>query len=136
MWFVGGLLFVLIVVFVIRKEYKENVKTNVTNHGGMLIKYSRLVDYFKEGGIPLKKLTEDSIIFSSNSMTWTIDYVSKKLEIRLIGYMPLIGKYSKSWSFPEDYPQEKMIEEFDNYLTWQMKRIDDVSRSTNECFSK
>ncbi|CCZ10961.1 putative uncharacterized protein [Odoribacter sp. CAG:788] len=56
-------------------------------------------------------------------MIWTLDYVGVNLEVRMKGYMPLLGNINKKWIFPDDYPQEKMIEEFENYFNWQIEQL-------------
>ena len=37
--------------------------------------------------------------------------------------MPQLGCQKKKWVFPDGYPQEKMIEEIDNYATWQVEQM-------------
>ena len=49
------------------------------------------------------------------------------------GFMPLLGSVNKKWSFPDGYPQEKIIEEIENYLTWQMSQLKKITE--NEPYS-
>ncbi|MCL2860774.1 MAG: hypothetical protein FWF46_09635, partial [Oscillospiraceae bacterium] len=55
------------------------------------------------------------------------DYVGGNLEIEVKGIAPLIGNYSKKWKYPNGYPQEKMIEEVENYYNWQMQNLKNLS---------
>ena len=105
------------------KEHKEDVHNHVSNFGGMTGKYGLVIDYLKSGGATIQKITMDSVVLASKSMIWTLDYVADNLEVRMKGYVPLLGNIHKKWVFPEHYPQEKMIEEFENYLSWQMEQF-------------
>jgi hypothetical protein len=35
----------------------------------------------------------------------------------------MIGNYSKKWIFPDGYPQEKMIQDIENYCDWLKDRM-------------
>lgn len=111
------------VIYLVNKDHKEHVQTHVSNYGGMLEKYSILIKYLQSGGLRIQKVSTDSVILSSNSMNWTLDYVGNNLEIRMKGYMPLYGNINKKWIFQDGYPQEKMVEEIENYMTWQMDQV-------------
>ena len=56
-------------------------------------------------------------------MNWTLDYIGNNLEVKMKGYMPLFGNINKKWIFQDGYPQEKMIEEIENFLSWQMEQF-------------
>ncbi|MDR0982076.1 MAG: hypothetical protein LBM07_02375 [Culturomica sp.] len=123
MWWIIGIAVVGFIIYSVNKDHKEHVQTHVTGFGGMQGKYGILIDYLKSGGLQVQKMTRDSVILSSNSMYWTLDYVGNDLEVRMKGYIPLLGNINKKWVFQDGYPQEKMLEEIENYLTWQMNQL-------------
>lgn len=126
MWWLIGVIVVGLIIYNINKDHKEHVQTHISNYGGMLEKYKVLITYFKSGGLSIQKVTKDSVVLSSKSMMWTLDYVGYDLEVRMKGFMPLLGNVYKKWIFPGGYPQEKMIEEFENYIDWQMNQINKI----------
>lgn len=132
MWWIIIIAVVAFIIYTINKEHKEHVVSNITNFGGMERKYSTVLYYLKSSGFTIQKLTTESVILSSKSMHWTLDYIGYNLEVRIKGNVPLLGSISKKWIFPDGYPQEKMIEEFDNYFNWQMEQL--IKRSQNNPF--
>lgn len=127
------LIIIIIVIFVIylaTKDHNEVIKTNVTNYGGMKEKYKILVEYLTQHpSSKISQLTKDSIIITSSTFTSTIDYISNSTEINLEGLFPIIGRFSKRWKYPEGYPQEKIIEEIENYLDWKMDEFKKLTES-------
>ena len=123
MWWIIGITVIIISYVIINKDHKEHVQAHISNFGGMMEKYKTLIEYLKSGGLCIKKVTQDCVVLSSKSMIWTLDYVGVNLEVRMKGYMPLLGNINKKWIFPDDYPQEKMIEEFENYFNWQIEQL-------------
>lgn len=132
MWWFTVLVIVGIIIYKINKDYKEHVETHITRFGGMRKKYNLIVDYLLSNGLSIQKETKDGLVFSSNSMTWMIDQVGYNLEIRLKGFMPFLGNYSKKWIFPSGYPQEKIIEEFENYSQWQMTQFIELMKDHDD----
>lgn len=123
MWWIIGITVVGLIIYNINKDHKEHVNTHVSNFGGMMEKYGIVINHLKSSGLSIQKTTKDSVILSSQSATWTLDYVGYNLEVRMKGYMPLLGNISKKWAFPDGYPQEKMIKEFENYFSWQIEQL-------------
>lgn len=123
MWWIIGIAIVGFIIYSINKDHKEHVQIHVSNFGGMMEKYYVLITYLKSGGLSVSKATKSSVILSSQSMTWTLDYVGYNLEVRMNGFMPMLGKINHKWTFHDGYPQEKMIEEIENYMDWQIKQL-------------
>ena len=113
MWWLIIIAVVGLIIYSINKNHKEHVDSHITNFGGMENKYSKVINYLKSSGLQMQNLSKESIILSSKSVNWSLDYVGTNLEVRLKGFMPLLGNISKKWIFPDGYPQEKMIEEFE-----------------------
>ena len=59
-------------------------------------------------------------------MNCSLDYVGGNIEVRMNGFIPILGNFDKKWVFPSSYSQEKMIIEIENYLTWEMEQLKDV----------
>lgn len=112
------------IIYSMNKDYKTDLQTNVHNHDGMKRKYNLLIEYATAH--PSAKITKQSIshitIASINSVM-LIDYVGGKTEIRLTVNYPVLGVVSKKWEFEDNYPQEMMIEEIENYLTWRLQQL-------------
>ena len=124
MWIIILIIGVIVyIVYRIHKNYIEHVQTTIGNYGGMLNKYAKLMEYLKTGGFSIQKVTKDSILLSSNSMTLTMDVCGDNLEIKMNGCMPLIGHYNKTWKYPHNYSQEIMICEIETYLDWQIEQL-------------
>lgn len=124
MWWILGIVVIVFVIYLINKDYKEEVRTKVTNQGGMLQKYSVIINHFVNG-LPAKvtKVTKDSVVITASATEVYLDYVGGNLEIELRGVAPVIGNYSKKWKYPNGYPQEKVIEEIENYTGWLLEKV-------------
>lgn len=124
MWWILGIIVIGYIIYLISKDYKGEVKTNVTNQGGMLQKYSVIINHFVNG-LPAKitKVTKDSVVITASAIEVYLDYVGGNLEVELRGVAPVIGKHSKKWKYPNGYPQEKMIEEIENYTGWLLEKV-------------
>ena len=60
-------------------------------------------------GARIVKEANEYIVISSSCWTVNINYSAGDLIISLKGSMPLIGQFSKKWTYPSGYPQDKMI---------------------------
>lgn len=124
MWWILGIIVVGYIIYLISKDYKDEVKTKVTNQGGMTQKYDVIINHFANG-LPAKitKVTRDSVVITASATEVYLDYVGGNLEIELRGVAPVIGNYSKKWKYPNGYPQEKVIEEIENYTGWLLEKV-------------
>jgi len=127
MWIIFVIAIVGYIIYQINKDYNHSVKTGVTNQGGMLQKYSLLIEYFTANSLKVTKVSKSSVTVTTPTMTIWIDYVDGATDVSLKGLVPIAGNISKKWNFPRGYPQEKMIEEIENYLNWQMDNIKKIS---------
>lgn len=126
MWIFIVLAVIGLIVLLINKDYKKNVKESISNQGGMMVKYASIIDYLKSDGMSLQNVSEDSVTLSSKSMKCSLDYVGNNLEVRMKGVIPMFGSIDKRWTFSDGYPQNMMIEEIENYLTWEMDKIKSI----------
>lgn len=123
------------IIYTINKDYKNDLRQGVEKHGGMLSKYHILIDYFTlHPASKIIKQTNSSIVIGSSTITVYIDYVAGDTEIQIKVEQPIVGKFSKTWKFPNGYPQKKMIEEIENYLEWKMKEYDNIIKKSESNF--
>lgn len=122
-WIIVIVAIVILVMHNVKKDYNSNVKEHITNQGGMLTKYQILIDYLRSSGMSVQEIGKDYIVLSSKNMTWHLNQIGMEIEIRVKGFIPTLGNIENSWKYSEDYPQQKMVEEIENYLTWQMRQF-------------
>ena len=115
--------FVVFIIYRITKENKEHVNRVVTSKGGMLEKYSVLINFFKESGCHVQKVTRDSVSLKSSSSIWYLDVVGDNLEIRINTIVPVLGNLKHKWTYPHYFSQEKMIADIENYLSWYLEQL-------------
>jgi hypothetical protein len=129
-WIIIIVLIIIFFIFIFRKDYKDNVQTNITNFGGMKNKYNILIDYLTAyPSSKITKLTQDSLVISGPNMTFYLDYIGINVEIELKAFMPLVGKFSKKWKYPDDFPQDKIIQEIENYISWELSKMQNIADS-------
>lgn len=112
-------------LFKFTKEHNEHIRTHVTDFGGMDQKYCELIEFLQEAGMHITKLGSNSIELKneSESANCIMYYIGTTLEILFITNMKMLGCQEKKWRFPDGYPQEKMIEEIENYANWQVEQM-------------
>lgn len=128
MFWIILIIIIIVVIYNINKDHNESVKVNITNYGGMRVKYAELIDYFSQTA-NISKETKDSIRLNSPSMEWYIDVVGDDIEIRMTGYMPMLGHVKHKWIYPQNYSQSKMIQDIENYLTWQLEEFGKIIKN-------
>ena len=110
---------VLWLFFKFTKEQNKHIASHVTNYGGNDL----LLEFLKGAGMQITKMGKNNIELKSNNVNCLIYYIGTNLEVLLVSNMPQLGCQKKKWVFPDGYPQEKMIEEIDNYATWQVEQM-------------
>ena len=122
------------IIYNMVKDHKEDVTANVSNFGGMQAKYSLLIEYLTQHpSSRITKLTNDNITISSKTMTVWIDYMGTgNVEISLKATMPLFGNISKKWKYPSSYSQELIIQEIENFLSWNMQQMTRVASKMSD----
>lgn len=129
MWWIIIIGIIVFIIYSLTKEHNEYVDKHITSFGGMKGKYKTLIDYLTAPqGAKVVKEANEYIVISSSSWTVNINYSAGDLIISLKGGMPLIGQFSKRWTYPSGYPQDKMIEEIENYMTWLMEEFQKLSK--------
>ena len=123
MWWIIIIVILVVVIFKINSEHKEHVATHITRFGGMTGKYNQVIEYLQAAGSKIQKVTKESVVLGTKSMVWSLDYVGNNLEIRMKGFLPILGNVSKKWVFPDGYSQERIIADLQNYAEWQMEQL-------------
>lgn len=123
MWWIILIVAIVFIIFSVRKDYNSNVDSNITKFGGMQVKYCVLIEYLKHSGLKTQKVTKDSVILSSGSVTLNLDYVGHNLEVRMTGMSQSFGNISEKWIFRDGYPQEKMIEDINESINLIIKKV-------------
>ena len=113
---------VVFTIYLITKEYNEDVRTNVTNYGGMQHKYDLIISKLQEG-CKRQRITRDSAEFVHGNMTWRLDYISKSLEIRADGWLPPGKTIKKKWVFPHDMSQGERLKELESWAVYEFMKM-------------
>ncbi len=121
-WIIAIVVLVIIIVYVISKEYNEGVEQNVTQYGGMELKYSKLVAKLSQG-CRSKRITKDSAEFVHGNMTWRLDYVGGDLEIRAEGWLPPGKTVKKKWTYHHTVPENVVLAELEAWAIGELSRI-------------
>lgn len=111
------------IIYLVSRDKKSNTERVITNYGGMLEKYSELISYLKQGGCHLVKVNSDTAVLGSKSMNWSLDVIGETLEIRMTGFMPMLGNVSHKWIYPHNFSQTRMIGDIENYINWQLSQF-------------
>ena len=127
---------VILIIYRIKKEHDEYVDTHLTQFGGMKEKYALLITVLELHGFKIRWSRKDIIELASSSSICTLAYIGDNLEVNLVQNSLVLGHTKKRWIFPDGYPQEKMIEEMQNYAIWQLEQIAKYSEDDLDKFSK
>ena len=112
----------ILVIVIIIGWFIYQIKIDYDEFGGIEKEYSILISYFKSCGFQTQKKKKTSIQLFYYSSYWHLDYFGNNLQVRMSGYIPLLGVVSKKWNFPIGYSQEKMIEDIEEYQKNQIKK--------------
>lgn len=122
MFWIILIVIIIAVILIVNKDRNASTKLNVTNYGGMRVKYAELINYLKQGA-EIDRETKDSLRLSSSSMVWNLDVVGDNIEIRMNGFVPVLGNVSHKWAYPHNFSQTKIIQDIDNYISWQLEKF-------------
>lgn len=122
MFWIILIVIIVVVILGINKDRDANVKRNITSYGGMRVKYAELINYLSQGA-KIDYESKDSLKLSSSSMVWNLDAVGDDIEIRMKGSVPMLGNISHKWVYPPNFSQTKMIQDIENYISWQLEQF-------------
>lgn len=113
---------IIFTIYLITKDHKEDLQTNVINQGGMMKKYSVLMNYLTQHpSSTIAKVTSNHIAVTSPSIDVLIDYVGGQTEIKLFLRFPQMGTLSNKWTFGCNYTQTQIINVMESYVDKQMQ---------------
>jgi hypothetical protein len=124
--FIAGIVGFIIYNFMRDKD--QMLKHQVDMRGGMAKKYEFLISKLTEDTTAkVVKVTRDHIhiraVGNSTATNFFITENFSKTEIEWIGQLGMLGKHKHRWTFPHNYPQEKMLNEIGEYLEWKSKQM-------------
>lgn len=120
MWTIIGIIVLIVIVKFIYDSNQQNVV--VQKQGGMLNKYSILVQIIKSGDprIQIQNIRGDSVdLVLSSAGGITAFYLTQtygNLTVQWKVQSPLFGMHKMEWTFPEFLDQEKMYNRISNDL--------------------
>ena len=123
--FIAGIVGFIIYNFMRDKD--QMLKHQVDMRGGMAKKYEFLISKLTEDTTAkVVKVTRYHIhiraVGNSTATNFFITENFSKTEIEWIGQLGMLGKHKHRWTFPHNYPQEKMLNEIGEYLEWKSKQ--------------
>ena len=124
--FIAGIVGFIIYNFMRDKD--QMLKHQVDVRGGMAKKYEFFISKLTEDTTAkVVKVTRDHIhiraVGNSTATNFFITENFSKTEIEWIGQLGMLGKHKHRWTFPHNYPQEKMLNEIGEYLEWKSKQM-------------
>lgn len=125
------ILIIIVVLIYFYKFYSDRNKMlsdQVDQKGGMIEKYNILTDSLLNSyGTRIVQVKRDHIHILVDHYTTIYDFLITEnfnsVEIKWIGRMDHYGEYKHKWTFPHNYPQEKMIDEIGEFLVWKTDQI-------------
>ena len=125
------LLIIGIIVYILysfSNSRNQMLQRQVDMHGGMAKKYAYLIETLtSDPSINVVKATRYHIhIRGTGQATATNFLITESFNtviIEWIGQMALMGTHKHKWTFPHNYPQEKMAKEIQEYLVWKAKQM-------------
>ncbi len=136
MWWIIIIAIIIFIIYRFKKDHDEYVDTHLTQFGGMKEKYALLIAVLEFNGFKIQWSRKDIIELANSSSICTLTYIGNNLEVNLTQNIAILGHTKKKWIFPDGYPQEKMIEEMQNYAMWQLEQITKYSEDDLDKFSK
>lgn len=102
--------------------------SQVDSQGGMYKKYQYLVTHLTDHPeAKVTKVTRDQIIIQATNRYATTSFIITESfnEVRVdwIANMAALGKHNHSWSFPNNYSQEKILDTIMTYLATKRSQM-------------
>lgn len=127
-WVIIILAIIGIVLYFFAKDRDKMLQRQVDVYGGISKKYEYLIQHLTNyPGAKVRKVTRDSIHIEAVGQTTRTTYVILEnfgiVNISWVGEMGMMGTHKQKWSFPQNYPQEKMIQEISTYMQWKSSQM-------------
>lgn len=127
-WIILIICFIGYFIYFLRKR-DQMLQRQVDINGGMAKKYEYLIESMtNEPGAKVIKVTRDHILIRLNLPTASRSffYITEnfnlvRIEIDVISIMT--GTLKHKWEFDHDFPQEKMVEEIQEFIQGKAKEM-------------
>lgn len=125
------ILIIGVVFYILYSFFRDRdhmLRRQVDMQGGMAKKYEYLIDRMtNDPSARVVKVTRDHIHIRATEQTTETNYFITEgfniVEIEWVGQMAMLGIHKQKWSFPHNYPQEKIIEEIGGYLVMKTNQM-------------
>jgi hypothetical protein len=109
-------------------DRSKMLQRQVDLRGGMAKKYEYLIKGLTDDPYSqVVKVTHDHIQIRAISQTSEVNYFItenfNKVEIEWVGRLGMMGTHKHKWSFPDNYPQAKILEEMEEFMTWKTDQM-------------
>ena len=116
------------IIYSFLKDRDQMLTRQVDRHGGMATKYSHLIERLtSDPSAKVVKVTRDHIhiraVGTATATNFLITENFNSVEVEWVGQLAMLGTHKKKWSFPHNYPQDKMIEEMERYMEWKTQQM-------------
>lgn len=110
------------------RDRDHMLQRQVDMRGGMAKKYEYLVERLTTTpSAKVVKVTRDHIHIRATGQTTASSYFITEnfnsVEIEWVGQIAIFGTHKHKWSFPHNYPQEKIMAEIEEYMVWKAKQM-------------
>ncbi len=124
-------LIIAVVGFIMYNFFRDRdqmLKRQVDMQGGIAKKYEYLVDKLTQvPSAKVSKVTRDQILIRVEGQTTSTNFIItetfNKTEIEWVGQMAMLGTHKHKWTYPHNYPQERMIDEIGEYMAWKSNQL-------------
>jgi hypothetical protein len=125
------ILIIGIIGFILYSFYKDRdqmLQRQVDMQGGMAQKYEYLIDCMTSDNVArVIKVERDHIHIRATGQTTATNFLITEsfnsVIIEWIGQMGMLGTHKHKWTFPHNYPQEKMMKEIEEYMLWKSNQM-------------
>ena len=116
------------IIYMFTRDRDHMLQRQVDMHGGMVNKYQYLVKCFTDHPTAkIVRLRRDHIYIRATGETTAYNFLItetfNKVVIKWVGQMGIYGTHEHKWSFPHNYPQEKIVKEIEDYLIWKSNEM-------------
>jgi hypothetical protein len=127
-WFFIILAIVVLIIYNFISDRDKMLKNQVDYQGGMAKKYEYLIDKLTgDGGGRVLKVTRDHIhICNQDLNTATNFFINESfnsVEVEWVANLGPLGTHKHKWSFANNYPQDKMMSEMEQFMEWKAKQM-------------
>lgn len=127
-WIFFALIIVVYIIHNFLKDRDTMLQKQVDMHGGMSEKYGYLIKNLTiEPSAKVIKVTRSQVHIKAAGQSAITNYLIMEnfntVDIEWIGQTAVLGTHKHRWSFPHNYPQDKMLQEIGEYMQWKYEQI-------------